>query len=72
MLGTGGGRDAGVLRLDFPGYSGADSLKEVSWDEWFDKFDRNNLALLYQDKTKDGRQSRFFKLVCEPRMAGAR
>jgi hypothetical protein len=63
VLGTGGGGDTGVLRLDFPGFSGAGSLHEVSWDEWFEKFDDNNLALLYQDKTKSGRKSNFNKIV---------
>jgi hypothetical protein len=52
-----------MLRLDFPGYSGADSLQEISWDEWFDQFDDQRLALLYQEKTKDGQQSNFNKLV---------
>lgn len=60
---TGSKKDPGVLRIDFPGFSGARSLKKISWDEWFDKFDESRLAFLYQDKTKDGKQSRFFKLV---------
>lgn len=65
---TRGKRDgAGILRIDFPGYSGAGTLEEISWDEWYQKFEANNLTFLYQDQTKDGKQSRFFKLVCEPR-----
>jgi ferritin-like metal-binding protein YciE len=65
---TRGKRDgAGILRIDFPGYSGEGTLEEISWDEWYDKFQENNLTFLYQDRTKDGRQSRFFKLVCEPK-----
>jgi hypothetical protein len=55
--------EAGVLRIDFPGYSGADSLKEITWDEFFAKFDEKKLAFLYQDKTSSGEESRFFKLV---------
>jgi hypothetical protein len=27
--------EAGVLRIDFPGYSGAGSLQEISWEEFF-------------------------------------
>lgn len=57
------GQAAGMLRIDFPGYSGARSLKPVSWDDWFETFEQNRLALLYQDRTMDGRQSRFNKLV---------
>jgi len=63
VLGTGGRGDEGVLRIDFPGYSGKGSLHEISWDDWFDKFDRARLALLYQDTTKGGQKSNFNKLV---------
>ena len=54
-----------MIRLDFPGYSGADSLEEISWDEWFEKFDENGLALIYQEKTAEGQTSNFNKLVKE-------
>ena len=52
-----------LLRIDYPGFSGEDSLEEISWEEFFDAFEENNLAFLYQDKTKDGGKSRFSKLV---------
>lgn len=54
---------AGILRIDFPGFSGAGSLKPISWEDWFDKFEESNLAFLFQEKTADGKQSRFFKLI---------
>ena len=54
---------AGLLRIDFPGFSGAAKLAPISWKEWFQKFDQSKLAFLFQEKTKDGKQSRFFKLV---------
>lgn len=60
---TGGSGDVGMIRLDFPGYSGAQSLEPISWDEWFQKFDESNLALLYQDTTARGQRSNFNKLV---------
>jgi hypothetical protein len=63
VKGTGGKGDTGLLRLDFPGYSGADSLQEISWDEFFEKFDDQNLALLYQEETSAGQKSNFNKLV---------
>ena len=53
------GEEAGLLRIDYPGYSGADTLERIDWDAWFDKFDAEKLAFLYQDK----RNSRFSKLV---------
>jgi hypothetical protein len=52
-----------MIRLDFPGYSGADSLQEISWEEFFEKFDEQGLALLYQQTTKGGQKSNFNKLV---------
>jgi hypothetical protein len=63
VKGTGRSKDLGMLRLDFPGYSGEGSLQSVSWEEWFDKFDENNLALVYQETTASGEPSNFNKLV---------
>jgi hypothetical protein len=63
VRGTGGKNDIGMLRLNFPGYSGEDSLEEISWEEWFEKFDERGLALLYQEETADGRKSNFNKIV---------
>jgi hypothetical protein len=63
VRGTGGGNDVGMIRLDFPGYSGHDSLQSVDWDEWLQKFDESNLALLVQVQTARGQQSNFNKLV---------
>ena len=57
------GDSPGLLRIDYPGYSGGDTLEGISWDEFFEGFDDNNLAFLYQEKTKDGKQSRFSKLI---------
>jgi hypothetical protein len=63
VRGTGGKGDTGMIRLDFPGYSGAQSLQKISWDDWFQKFDENNLALIVQDSTARGQKSNFNKLV---------
>ena len=60
---TAKGGEAGILRIDFPGYSGEQSLKHITWDEFFEKFDESKLAFLYQDKTASGRLSRFNKMV---------
>lgn len=59
------GNDPGIIRLIFPHALNAndDSLKEISWDDFFDKFDEANLALLYQEKTADGQKSLFSKLI---------
>jgi hypothetical protein len=60
--GTERGKEAaGLLRLDFEPQD--EKLEEVSWDDFFDKFDKAKLAFLYQDKTADGKMSRFHKFV---------
>jgi len=63
VRGTGSGKDPGMIRLDFPGYSGDDSLERIDWDEWFRAFDENGLALIVQDETTGGQRSNFNKLV---------
>lgn len=51
--------DPGILRIDFPGYSGEQSLQPLDWDTWFDAFEHDKLAFLFQDE----KDSRFSKLV---------
>jgi hemerythrin superfamily protein len=60
---TSGKNDVGVLRVDFPGYSGEETLECITWEQWFEKFDREGLAFIYQDRTRNGQVSRFNKLV---------
>ncbi len=57
------GKETGIIRIDFPGYSGKDTLEEISWDEFFRKFDEANLAFVYEDETSTGQKSNFNKLV---------
>lgn len=52
-------RDVGMIRVDFPGFSGEGTLEPVSWDEWFAKFDEQELAFMYQE----GKRTNFNKLV---------
>jgi hypothetical protein len=63
VKGIGGKGDPGILRIDFPGFSGDETLQEISWDEWLRAFDENNLALLVQDEIGGGTKSNFNKLV---------
>lgn len=60
---TGGRNEGGLLRIDFPGYSGAATLQEISWTEFFKTFDAQKLAFLYQDVTLGGQKSNFNKLI---------
>lgn len=59
--GSGKGENGGILRVDFREQD--PNLEEVDWETFFKTFDENNLAFLYQDKTSDGKESRFFKFV---------
>ena len=53
-----GNDDVGLLRINFPG--GAEGkLEDISWNEFFEKFEESKLAFLYQDE----KDSRFNKLV---------
>ena len=56
------GKGGGLLRINFPSYA-EDNLKDISWEEFFKIFDDNDLQFLYQEQTKDGKESRFFKFV---------
>lgn len=60
---TGGKGDIGMIRLDFPGYSGSRSLEQIGWEDFFRKFDENRLALVYEENTSRGQKSNFNKLV---------
>jgi hypothetical protein len=63
VRGTERGDDVGLLRVDYPGFSGEDTLETITWEEFFEAFDEHNLAFLYQEKTKDGKLSRFSKFI---------
>lgn len=51
----------GILRFDFAEPDA--KLEPISWEEFFETFEDRGLALIYQDKTSDGKQSRFSKFV---------
>jgi hypothetical protein len=52
-----------LLRLDFPGFTGEESLEPIAWDQWFQILDQRKLALIVEDKMADGTPSSFNKLV---------
>jgi hypothetical protein len=59
VKGTANRNDPGLIRIDFPGFSGEETLEPISWEEFFEKFDEAGLAFVYQD----GPRTRFNKLV---------
>lgn len=55
--------DVGILRIDFPGYGDGDSLDPISWEDFFEKFEAAQLALVYQEDTASGEPSNFNRFV---------
>lgn len=48
--------DPGLLRFDFGETD--ERLEEISWEDFFEKFEESKLALIYDDK-KDSRFNKF-------------
>lgn len=65
---TGRTGDPGILRIDYPGFGGQTSLEPISWSKWFEAFDKDKLAFLFDDKAN----SRFSKLVARAKVATPR
>jgi hypothetical protein len=54
-----------ILRIDFDNPDGGrdERLRRISWDEFFRIFDTRDIEFLYQERTHDGKISRFNKFV---------
>ena len=65
VRGTERNGDTGILRFEFKHAPNRNDskLQEIPWEEFFEKFDENDLELVYQEKTADGAKSNFNKLV---------
>ena len=61
VKGTAANKAPGVLRLDFEPKDA--ELEPIDWNEFFEKFEKEGLAFLYQDHTASGEVSRFHKFV---------
>lgn len=61
---TGSARKPGILRIDYPGFTGEDTLEPIEWDTFFEAFEANELAFLYQDAP----DSRFSKFIARDKM----
>lgn len=53
------GGSSRAVKIFFPDQHVHEPLEEISWDEFFNKFEENDLAFIYQD----GEDSRFFKII---------
>ena len=54
-----------AVRIDFgrTGKAARPGVAVVGWEVFFDTFEARNLALIYQSRDRDGRVSRFCRLV---------
>ncbi|OAI51582.1 hypothetical protein AYO47_07005 [Planctomyces sp. SCGC AG-212-M04] len=57
------GEEAGLLRIDFPAGAGDPPLEPISWKDFFEKFDKEKLAMVYQEEKANGEPSFFCKFV---------
>jgi hypothetical protein len=55
--------DGNVIGFIFARLSGKNHLKEVSWEEWLQKFDEHKLSFLYQEKIANGQRSNYNEIV---------
>ena len=61
VKGTEGRDGEGILRVDFR--EPDEKLEAIDWNIFFETFEDRKLAFLHQDRTADGKMSRFFKFV---------
>lgn len=58
---TDGDDETGILKISFG--QNVKDLKPISWEKFFDKFDKENLKFIYQNENNYGSLSQFNKLV---------
>lgn len=56
------------LEISFPGESSTATVHEISWEEFFDHFDKEELVFVYKDETAGGERSSFHKIVDRDKM----
>src|SRR5579872_998259 len=57
--------DTIIIRLEFPDSSSStdENLEEISWDEFFDQFEDQGLALVYEEELTSGEERNSHRLV---------
>lgn len=56
-----GSGEGGILRIDFGERD--EDLEPINWEDFFSLFEKSDLAFLHQDRTPEGKLSRFNKFV---------
>lgn len=52
-----------TLEIYFPDFSGTESIEALTWDEFFERMEEQDLVFVYQEETAKGEISRVGKLV---------
>lgn len=63
IKGTGSTEDPGVLKIHFSDEEPEEELEEISWEDFFEKFEDGHLSFVCQEETPEGSESRFFRFV---------
>ena len=50
-----------LIEIDFNG-TPEEYFKEISWEEWYEVFNKNKLRFIYIEKNSNGKESKFYKL----------
>ena len=67
VRGTGKG-EPGILRFDLPGGADAQTLEHISWEDWFEKFEAQQLAVVLQEHKADGEPSTFSRIIARDKV----
>lgn len=52
-----------LLRIGFSNNGEEDLLEKISWEEFFDRFERERLAFLYQEQARNGALSTAYHFI---------
>jgi hypothetical protein len=52
-----------ALRIDLPGQGRAEPLAEISWGEFFQRFEEGRYAFAFRHTTIDGERSNFHEII---------
>lgn len=54
--------EVGALRLAFPGYASEEAVEPISWDDFFNEFERDGLYFVYRETDDDGNMSYDYRI----------
>ena len=57
------GKEGKMLRIDFLDNSKDEGLDDMPWKQFFNIFEESNLEFIYQEKTSEGKLSKFCKFI---------